>query len=245
MTTPPEQCMGALDFKIEWLPTTKTTETLHWTYQQSKFEIHVVLLEKVELNNIVTHCLGVLHKIDGPVGLDSKEQHVTSYLQVLPCTMCMPLQAYWKQVVQEFDETNEETIATLANFNTVLKTFFAGHSTDNNCHNLIKSLRSAIKPDAMKVQMFFYWLKKLNDYVDWLPGHEEKLTESQLNLAVYSGLPGSKYMIAGRSVHTDNCPELLCHFRVQEHQQSIIDGKNQILQAKARAKLEKICAFLS
>jgi hypothetical protein len=45
--------------------------------------------------------------------------------------------------------------------------------------------------------------------------------ESQLNLA----LPGSKYMIAGRSVHTDNRSELLCfsrtgasggHYRFQE-----------------------------
>jgi hypothetical protein len=105
--------------------------------------------------------------------------------------MSMLLQAYWKQVVQEFDKTNEETIATLANFNAVLKTFFAGHSTDDNCHNLIESLQSAIKPDAMKVQTFFYWLKELNNYMDWLPGHEEKLTESLMNLAFYSGLPGS------------------------------------------------------
>jgi hypothetical protein len=32
-------------------------------------------------------------------------------------------------------------------------------------------------------QTFFYWLKELNDYVDWLPGAETKLTEIQLNLA--------------------------------------------------------------
>jgi hypothetical protein len=75
------------------------------------------------------------------------------------------------------------------------------------------------------------------------PGQEEKLTESQLNLAFYSRLPGSwqaKYMIAGRSVHTDNHPELLCYFHVQEHQQGIIDGKN-----KAQAKLEKGWALLA
>jgi hypothetical protein len=92
----------------------------------------------------------------------------------------------------------------------------------------------------MKVQTYFYWIKELNDYVDWLPGHEEKLTESQLNLAFYNGLPGSwraKYMIAGRSVHTNNRSELLRYFHVQEHQQSIIDEKNEALQAKSRAKL--------
>jgi hypothetical protein len=76
MTTLPEQYMGASNFKIKWTPTTKTTETLQWTILQSKFEIHVVVLEQVELNDILPHCLGVLHKIDGQVGLDSEDQQV-------------------------------------------------------------------------------------------------------------------------------------------------------------------------
>jgi hypothetical protein len=57
------------------------------------------------------------------------------------------------------------------------------------------------------------------------------LTESQLNLAFYNRLPGlwrAKYMIAGRSVHADNQSELLRYFRVQEHQQSIIDEKMKL-----------------
>jgi hypothetical protein len=52
----------------------------------------------------------------------------------------------------------------------------------------------------MKVQTFFYCIMELNDYVEWLPGQEEKLSESQLNLVFYNRLPGSwraKYMIAG------------------------------------------------
>jgi hypothetical protein len=152
----------------------------------------------VKLNDIVTHCLGVLHKIDGQMGLDSKERHVTSYLQILPQTMSMVLQAYWKQVVQEFEEDNEDvTIATVSTFNSILKNFFAGHLTDDDCHDLIEGLQSAIRPDNMKVQMFFYRLKELNDYIDWLPGQEEKLTKSQLNLAFYNGLPGSWQAVAG------------------------------------------------
>jgi hypothetical protein len=67
----------------------------------------VVLLEKVELNDIVLHCLGIPHKSDGQVGLDSKDQQATSYLQVLPRTMSMALQANWKQVVQEYDKVNQ------------------------------------------------------------------------------------------------------------------------------------------
>jgi hypothetical protein len=90
-----------------------------------------------------------------------------------------------------------------------------GHSTEDDRHNLLESLRSSSKPDSMKVQTYFYRIKELNDYVVQLPGHEEKLTKSQLNLAFYNRLPGSwwaKYMIARQSVHTDNRSELLRYF---------------------------------
>jgi hypothetical protein len=73
MITPPERRMGASDFKIEWTAATRTTETLCWSIQRSKFEIHVVMLDQVELSDIVPHCLGVLHKIDGQVGLDDDD----------------------------------------------------------------------------------------------------------------------------------------------------------------------------
>jgi hypothetical protein len=45
-------------------------------------------------------------------------------------------------------------------------------------------------------------------------------------------------MITGQSLHTDNQSELLCYFCVQEYQQSIIDDKNEVLQAEAQAKLD-------
>jgi hypothetical protein len=227
--------MGASNFKIEWIPATKTTETLRWSIQHSKFEIHVIMLEQVELSDIVPHCLGVLHKIDRQVGLDDDDQHVTSYLQVLPQTMSIPLQAYWKQVIMDYNETHEDTITTIDDFNAALQ------ATEDDCHDLLESLRSASKPEMMKVQTFFYRIKELNDYVEWLLGQEEKLSKSQLNLAFYNRLPGSwqaMYMITGRSVHTDNQSELLHYFRVQEHQQGINDAKNQALRAKTRAKLE-------
>jgi hypothetical protein len=143
----------------------------------------VILLEKVELCNILPHYLEVLHKIDRQVGLDFEEQQITSYLQVLPRTMSMALQSYWKQVIQEYDELNADLITNLSEFKLVLKTFFAGHLTEDDRHDLLESLQSSSKPDSMKVQTYFYQIKDLNDYVEWLPGHEEKLTKSQLNLA--------------------------------------------------------------
>jgi hypothetical protein len=57
-------------------------------------------------------------------------------------------------------------------------TFFAGHATEDDRHDLLESLHLASKPETMKVQTFFYHIKELNDYVEWLPGQEEKLSES-------------------------------------------------------------------
>jgi hypothetical protein len=54
----------------------------------------------------------------------------------------------------------------------LLKAFFACHSTEDDRHELVSFIRYASKPDDMKVQTFFYRLKELNDYVDWLPGSE-------------------------------------------------------------------------
>jgi hypothetical protein len=85
----------------------------------------MVLLEMVELSNILPHCLGVLHMIDRQVGLNIEEQHIASYLQVMPRTMSMALQSYWKQVIQEYDELNADPITSLDEFNLVLKIFFA------------------------------------------------------------------------------------------------------------------------
>jgi hypothetical protein len=161
--------------------------------------------------------------------------------------MSMASQSYWKQVIQEYDELNADLITNLDDLNSVLKTFFAGLTEDDH-HDLLESLWSSSKPDSMKVQTYFYQIKELNDYVEWLPRHEEKLTKSQLNLAFYNRLPGSwqaKYMITGQSVHTDNQSDLLCFFRIQEHQQSIIDEKNGVLQAKAQAKLDHGWEILS
>jgi hypothetical protein len=72
----------------------------------------------------------------------------------------------------------------------------------------------------MKVQPFFYSLKELNDYVNWLPGDKPALSNAQLNLAFYNGMPSHwhvRHAISGQSAHTTTRAKLLHYFRVQEH----------------------------
>jgi hypothetical protein len=78
------------------LVTGQWSPTLHWAFQKAKFEIHVTLCERVELNYIITHCLGVLQRIDRQVGMDNEAPTYKS----LPRTMSMTLQAGCSRVLQ-------------------------------------------------------------------------------------------------------------------------------------------------
>jgi predicted GTPase len=158
-------------------------EAIKWTIEKEKYEIHQTILEKVEIGEILTHCLQVVHKINTEVGYNEKKL-VKSYMQVLPRTFSIPLTATWDQIAEEFPMDEE----TLANFNNLLRHFFKAHSTDDDRHDLLTQIRNTCLPKQMKTQSFFYRLRELNHYVDWIPGHEPKLTEDQLNLAFYTGM---------------------------------------------------------
>jgi hypothetical protein len=219
----PEPRGNASAFTLDWVEATKTSETIKWALHKEKFEIHQGLCTKFELIDIMTHCLTVVHKIDGQVG-ENYVKKLQSYKQVMPRTLSIPLVGVWNQVVTEYEAAHEDESETLGTFAHMLKAFFACHSTDDDRHELVSFIRYASKPEHMKVQTFFYRLKELNDYVDWLPGLEPALTDAQLNLAFYNGMPGSwrvRYAISGRSAHTTTRAELLHYFRVQEHEQFV------------------------
>jgi hypothetical protein len=134
-----------------------------------------------------------------------------------------PLVGVWGQVVIEYNKANPDEDETLASFAKTLKAFFACHCTEDDQHELVSVICYAQKPDHMKVQPFFYRLKELNDYVNWSPGDKPALSEAQLNLAVYNGMPGHwrvRHAILGWSAHTTTCAELLHYFHVQEHEKN-------------------------
>jgi hypothetical protein len=105
---------------------------------------------------------------------------------VLPQTLSIPLVGVWDQVVTEYNKDHEDDSDSLVTFAKLLKVFIACQSTEDNQHELVSVMHYASKPEDMKVQTFFYRLKELNDYIDWLPGEEPALTDAQLNLAFYN-----------------------------------------------------------
>jgi hypothetical protein len=214
------------EFKIDWSPATKTSETIKWSIHKEKFEIHHGLCNRFELHEIIPHCLTVMHKIDGQVG-DSDTKKAHSYKAIMPRTLSIPLAGVWKQVAIDYELENPDEDDTVATFKEILKAFFAAHSTEDDRHELASVIRYAVKPTGMKVQPFFYCLKELNG-IDWLPGDEPELSDAQLNLAFYNGMPEKwrgRHAISGRSAHTTTRAELIHYFRVQEHAQ--VTGKSK------------------
>jgi hypothetical protein len=79
---------------------------------------------KFELSDIMTHCLMVVHKIDGQIS-ENDHKKLQSYKQVL-------LQTLLDQVVTEFNKDHKDDPESLTTFAKLLKAFFACHSTEDD-----------------------------------------------------------------------------------------------------------------
>jgi hypothetical protein len=125
----------------------KTSETIKWSIHEDKFEIHQGLCVKFALHDIIAHCLTVVHKIDSQVS-DNDQKKLQSYKQVLPRTLLIQLMGVWEQVVAEMDQEEDESLATFTKtlkpfFRCkTLKPFFRCHSTEDDQHELVSTIRS-------------------------------------------------------------------------------------------------------
>jgi hypothetical protein len=61
---------------------------------KEKYKIHHRLCMKFELSDIMTHCLMVVHKIDGQSS-ENDHKKLQSYKQVLLQTLSLPLVGVW------------------------------------------------------------------------------------------------------------------------------------------------------
>ena len=78
---------------------------------------------------------------------------------------------------------------TIEGFTEALKMFIAVHATADDRHDLLQQLRNPKKPSNHHVQSFWYPMRELNGYVDWLPGNESALDDAQLKQAFYDAMP--------------------------------------------------------
>jgi hypothetical protein len=133
------------------------------------------------------------------LAVSSVEAHPgPSQFCIFPRTLSTVLQSIW-DVIIDVGDYNEDTDG----FDEALLMFIASHCTAEDRHNLVQQLRKPHKPREVNCLPFYYRLLELNNYVEWMPGTEEFLTEDQLRQSFYDGMPGpwhDKFVNAGNIV---------------------------------------------
>ena len=169
------------------------TTSFKWKQGNSQYEIAAVPLDELDLPQLLHHCLDVKSKVEGVV---STENHIPpSLFRIFPSTLSLTIRVIWEECKEEL--APEET---LDGFKDLLQQFIAAHATQDDQHELVQQLMRPKKPREVKVQAFSYALRKLNGYIEWLPGTAAKLTGDQLMQAFFDAMPASwrdKFVSAG------------------------------------------------
>lgn len=129
--------------------------------------------------------------------------------------MNLGVQAAWYTLLSESPLKNNSKDEFVRH----LRAFFAIHATDDDRHDLLEQMHNCRKPIAMKPHSFYYRLLDFNEYVQWLPGMEPQLTQSQLEYAFFNAMPPTwkeKFANAGRSVLTEGHVKLVRYFKLQQ-----------------------------
>ena len=192
-------------------------DTFKWTVgNNSKYETQLKVLTSLELEHLVPHVLEVKTKVDAAVGTVNHKG--PSLYKVFPRTLSLVLRSVWDQIIADAPAGAPETEATFAER---AKEFIAVHATVEDRHDLIQQLRVVRKPRDMLVQAFWYRLREINAYVEWLPGNENELNNDQLKQAFYDAMPATwkeRFVNAGNSISTLALAQVIRYFRQQENQ---------------------------
>jgi len=154
----------------------------------SKYEIHTKILQSIEIEHFLPHCLAFCNKIDTIIGVEAHKG--PSFFRAFPCTLSLVLHAVWDQIILDANKNDDfDNAETIVNFDHRLHEFIAAHVTDNDCHELLQQLRFAKKLRSLGIQTFWYRMRELNSYIPWLPGQELALSDEQLKQAFYDAMP--------------------------------------------------------
>jgi hypothetical protein len=169
-------------------------EAIKWQQDNARYKIHSWILEDMETDTLLPHCLEVRRKI---LAISSVETHQgPSQFRVFPRALSTVLQSIWDVIIDVGDYTED-----IDGFDEALQTFIASHCSAEDRHDRIQQLGKPHKLHEVNCQPFYYRLLELNSYVEWMPGTEEFLTKDQLWQSFYDGMPGhwrDKFVLTGK-----------------------------------------------
>jgi len=174
-------------------------EAIKWNIGAGRYEIHVPILSSYETKDILPHCLMMKAKVEAAV---SNDAHLgQSLYRVFPRTLSPVLRAVWPSII-EADPADTQNNTEL--FEQRIRDLIAVHATEDDRHDLVMQMCSPRKPREVPVQTFFYRLRELNQFVEWLPGNAAPLNEVEMRQAFYDSMPQTwkdRFQQAGNS-HT-------------------------------------------
>ena len=220
-------------FPIKLPEVEATMETIKWSEGGAKYETHLTVLSSLELAQVISHCLAFRQAIR--LAVDNVAHIGPSLYKVFPRTISMVLRTVWDQI--NSDATINPAIdntETSDHFDDRIREFVAVHCTEADHYDLVQQLRSMRKPVSVSVVAFYYRLKELNQYVEWLPGTEPPLSGNQMKQAFHDAMPAKwreRFTSAGHSVATQTLGDLLSYFGRQEAQ-----AVKQALENQAKMK---------
>ena len=204
---------------------------IKWSVSTSCYKIHMHTLDGLEVSLLLPHCLGF--KTEVKQAVSNKSHHAVSLFRVFPRTLSAPLLSIWEQILSDLPSGAQ---ASMDGFDTALKAFVASHATDEDCHNLTQQLCLPKKPRTLAVQQFYYCLRELNGYIQWLPGNKPALLEEQIKQALYNGMPPAWrdcFVNSGASLGKSRIADLCHYFRKQETKAAQKQLKNERSQRRA------------
>ena len=152
---------------------------IKWSVSTSHYEIHMHTLDGLEVSLLLPYCLGF--KTEVKKGVPNESHYAVSLFYVFPRTLSVLLLSIWEQILSDLPSDAQ---ASVDGFDTALKAFVASHATEEDHHDLTQQLRLSKKPRTLAVQQFYYRLRELNGFFQWLPGNKPALLEEQIKQAL-------------------------------------------------------------
>jgi hypothetical protein len=215
MTVQPTRTFTFFQNKAEVKP-----EPIKWVIGNTRYEVYVPSISSFDTEDILPHGQALRTKVLAAVG--TAAHRGPSLFEVYSRSLSPVLSSMWEGGLKnaEEDELVHNT-KTIENFDARFKDLIQVHSTTDERYELAQFLRGCRKPRDLPVQSFWYKLREINTYIEWLPGEEPALNEQQLKQAFHDAMPPTwreRFANAGNSLNGMTMAQVAQYFRGHESQ---------------------------
>jgi len=123
-------------------------ETIKWTHTHnqinSRYEINIPILDSLEPQDVLTHCLNVISKVETATAAEDAIR-AYAFFNVFPRTLSTVIQPTWQQVIDDAadDDNVQHDQEHREHFDSCLMEFIACHMTADDTYEFKQLLQEA------------------------------------------------------------------------------------------------------